>query len=419
MADISAFRGIHYNLDLISNLSSVVSPPYDVISPEERDRLYARDPHNVVRIILQRLAAGESPSDGHARAGEVWGVWRRSGILVEDAEPALYVYRQSFTSPLSGATTSRTAFLCALKLVPYEDGVVLPHEHTKAAAKADRLGLMRATAANVEPIMGLYEDPGQRIIGALTGATGGTPPMLRADVDGDVHEVWAVTEPHVLEKVRAEMAARRIWIADGHHRYETALNYSREYPAADRIMIALIPFEAPGLVVLPTHRIVRGLTDEDVDDLLGEMARRFEMAEVRDASDIESMVSGMRSAEGSFVVASRGGFWRARLRDDSDLREAAGNRSDAWRSLDVSILQTLVLDPLMEGSATEVGYTRHADEAVAQVQAGEAPVAFLVGFPSADDLRAVTSAGDRMPPKSTYFEPKLWSGLLMRRLDEQ
>ena len=420
MADVAAFRGIHYNPEAIPDLSAVVSPPYDIILPAERDRLFGRDPFNFVRIILPGTDPHMLPSDAHARAGDTWRTWQRDGILIEDSTEALYVYRQTFVSPITGQTTRRTAFVCALKLVPYEGGIVLPHEHTKPSAKADRLGLMRATAANVEPIMGLFEDSEQEVIKALTERIGGPAPMLRANVDDDVHEVWAVTDGDAIAEVRVAMADRRIWIADGHHRYETALTYSAEHPGADRIMIALIPFEDPGLVVLPTHRIISGLNPEAAERLIAELEDAFIIEDVADDDRLLDRINGMRSADGTFIMASGRSLRLMRLRDPAAMDAATPDRSPAWRALDVSILQTLVLDRALDlDPSAEVSYTRFPAEALVRARVGHASMAFIVGAPTARDLRKVTSAGDRMPPKSTYFEPKLWSGLLMRRLDDQ
>jgi uncharacterized protein (DUF1015 family) len=339
-----------------------------------------------------------------------------------DSEPGLYLYSQQFTSPISGQTLERTAFFCALKLVPYDSGIVLPHEHTKPAAKADRLSLMRATAANVEPIMGLYEDPDLAITRMLTAGRAAAEPVLYADVNGDTHQVWRVTDPAIIAIVRDAMRERRIWIADGHHRYETALTYWKEHganmPGADRILIALIPFEDPGLVVLATHRMLTGMTDADASDLVARLKDLFVATPITDEALFDALGS-LQSADGAFIVVMPGGSSIVRLREPRAIAAAAPAAGEAWQSLDVSILQTLLLDPLVvstEGRVS-VAYTRSAREAVELVRAGEMGAAFLVGMPSAHDVRQVTAAGDRMPPKSTFFHPKLWSGLIMRRLD--
>ncbi|MBM3496519.1 MAG: DUF1015 domain-containing protein, partial [Armatimonadetes bacterium] len=394
MADIAPFHGTHYSPQA-GDPALVVSPPYDVIPPDEQEALYARDPLNVVRIILNRAEAGDEPCAAYARAAATLQDWRARGILVEDDRASLYLYRQTFASPLTGASVHRTGLFCALRLEPYEAGVVLPHEHTKPGAKADRLALMRATDANVEPIMGLYEDPGLATIARLASHVAGTEPLLRADVDGQVHEVWAVSDEAVVGAVARDLADRRVWIADGHHRYETALTFRNglcaerlaALPGADRILIALIPFEDPGIVVLPTHRLVLGMPGAATERLMDDLAATFDVAPLPTEGAALEAQSSLRSRDGALIAYAAGQTVLLTLRDPSAMLGAAPQASDIWRSLDVSILQALVLDPLVVAYGAELAYTRDAAEAMARVRSGECSAAFLVGAPSAQDVR--------------------------------
>ncbi len=425
MADIAAFRGVHYHPERAANLGALISPPYDVIDERTRDRLYEADPANFVRVILNRPEAGDTIGSSHRRAGRTLAEWLDRGVLVESPRPSLYVYRQTFPSALTGKTVERTGVFAALGLSPYEDGVVLPHEYTKPKAKADRLELMRATRANTEPIMVLYEDPGLELIGMVCEAAHSGPPLLQGRVEDATHTVWAVDDAEPAAAFARGMAGRRVWIADGHHRYETALTYRDELrsqgldrPEADRILVTLIPFEDPGLVVLPTHRMVTGVTPDRVERLIAELEAYFVATPIPDGDGLLDIINGMRSADGAFLMAVGSDLRMMRLRDPSVMEAVAPDRGPAWRALDVSILQALVLDPLTSSEpAAEVAYTRYPAEALGQARSGNVAAAFIVGHPTAGDLREVTAAGDRMPAKSTYFDPKLWSGLLMRRLD--
>lgn len=423
MADIAPFQGIRYQADRIGSLDAVVSPPYDILSDRLIEELSARSPYNVVRIIRSHTELQGDPDAPYRQAAALLADWLRQGVLHEE-EPAVYVYRQTFASPTDGKETVRTGVFAALGLSPYSEGVVLPHEHTKPGAKLDRLRLMRATRANTEPIMVLYEDPGLEIITALSRAAEGDP-TLCARSDAVRHEVFSVRDEAAIAHFREAMAPRRVWIADGHHRYETAIAYRDELAAtghapaeADRILVTLIPFEDPGLVVLPTHRMVSGLPADDLERFTGELVDFFAIEDVADDEALLDRIHGMRSTDGGFLLATGRCLRFCRLRDAAIMKDAAPERSAAWRALDVSILQTLVLDRLMVlYPDAEVSYTRFPAEALARARSGDVAGAFIVGYPTAEDLRRVTSAGDRMPPKSTYFEPKLWSGLLMRRLE--
>lgn len=425
MADIAPFRAVHYDPTRLGSLDHVVAPPYDVIDDRMRDRLYGASDRNVVRIILNAPEPDDAPGDAHRRAAECVRRWLDDGTLTESEEPALYLYRQSFESALNGSRTERHGVFCALRLSPYADGIVLPHEFTKPKAKADRLDLMRATRANTEPIMVLYEDPALRLIGRLRQAAAGADPLLTAHVGEDTHEVWRIDDRSTVDAFVRGMADRKVWIADGHHRYETALDYraepagSTEPPAGtDRILVTLIPFEDPGLVVLPTHRMVHGLSDEQLGRLQSDMDELFLSTPVADDESLLDRINGMRSSDGAFIMVTSASMSLLRLKEPGCMEYAAPGMSDSWRSLDVSILQTLILDRIaeMEPSA-EVTYTRFPAEAIALARAGRVNVSFIVGCPTADDVRTVTAQGDRMPAKSTFFDPKLWSGLLLRRLD--
>lgn len=431
MAEIIPFKGIHYNTASAGRLEGVVGPPYDVISPDEQSDLYNASPYNFVRIMLNRSEPGDDPDAVYSRAASFLDEWLSDGIFVEDGAPAFYVYRQVFTSPADGARYRRTGLLCALRLQPYSAGVVLPHEETRLKAKEDRLKLMRATRSNPEPIFGLYEDPEGMLLRAIDRSICDELPMLQATVEGDEHRVWRIDTEEAVGFIQRFFADRRIWIADGHHRYETGLTYAEERKATehpdglqpyDYLLIALTAFEDPGIVVLPTHRLVRNVSSTRMEQLLLQLERFFFVAETDLVHLGDRMAGDPSKAEHKFGLVTANGAWVLTLRDFSLMEAAVEGHSLVWKQLDVSILQTLILDrslgiPAASLATTpDIGYTRAWDEALEKVSGGEYQVALMLNQPSADEVRRVAGAGDKMPPKSTFFYPKLWSGLLLRRV---
>jgi len=436
MAEISPFHGMHYSPEKV-DIDRVVGPPYDVLGPDEQDALYAASPFNFVRVMLNRPEHGDGESSSpYTRAAAFLNEWLASGILVEDPEPALYLYRQEFTNPADGHRYTRSGLFCAIKLEPYEAGVVLPHEETRTKAKEDRLRLMRATSANPEPIFGLYEDE-QGELGALYDRIAQDKPMLEAHSGGDSHRVWRAADPGAISHAQRFLAPRQVWIADGHHRYETGLTYRDERrksapptqrpddPTArpyDYLLIVLTAFTDPGIVVLPTHRLVRNVPGSRIAELYLQLERYFDIEPVH-PQDLDTRMKGDPSAGvHRFGVFMRDKAWILTLRDPSVMDAAVEGHADCWKQLDVSILQALVLErslgiPAASLATTpDIGYTRDRDDAIERVNSGEYQIALLLNLPSADEVRQVAAAGDKMPPKSTFFYPKLWSGLLLRRV---
>jgi uncharacterized protein (DUF1015 family) len=429
MADIISFRAITYDTRLAGLMDDLVAPPYDVIDPDEQVRLYDLSPYNCVRLILNRDETGDDPErDRYARAATTFSEWLAAGMLREMETPALWLYRQEFASIDGHARYTRTGIFCALHVEPYERGVVLPHEQTRSHAKEDRLRLTRALDANPEPIYALYEDPA----GAATArieAMAAQSPAIRATVNGDVHALWPVVDPDVIAAFEAYIRERRLWIADGHHRYETALRYSEERRAAgapagspsDYVLTVLTRFDDPGLLVLPTHRLVRNVPAERLTGLRKTLASHFAIEPVSPDVLAERMAPAP-SASHRFGLLDSEGAAVLTLADPDAMVTAAPEHAPAWRDLDVSILQTLVLDQALGipaaslATTPDVAYTRDASEARSQVASGAYQAALLLNASSSEDVRRVAAAGEKMPPKSTFFYPKLWSGLLMRRL---
>lgn len=447
MADVRPVPGIRYAPEI--DLAAVVTPPYDVISPEAQARYYERAPESIIRLELGRDEPGDDElANRYTRAATTFASWRLQGILRQDA-PALYLYEQRFHA--LGGERRRLSLLARVRVEPWEAGVVLPHEHTLSKPKSDRLKLTRATAATLSPIMALYDDPRGALAKALAGPLQGTPEVAFTDEVGEEHRLWVIRDAALIERVATFFRDRQLYIADGHHRYETALAYReelrearRELPledAANFTLMALSAIEDPGLLVLPTHRIVRGVARERLPEFTHDLADLFESEpvlvdglETLDGLDIAQVTAALSHAsEGgartAFALLAPEGARILRLTDAGraamDERAGAHARaSEAWRALDVAVLHELVLahglsiDEEAVRAGERVSYTRDPQEALDAVRSGAngAQLAFLLNPTPPAAIRDVARAGDRMPQKSTYFYPKLITGLLINPL---
>jgi uncharacterized protein (DUF1015 family) len=417
MATIRAFRGLRYS-DSAGPLESLVAPPYDVLSPEERDAFAAKSPHNIVHLTLPESKPDDrSKFVKYARSASRLEEMRREGLLRPEERPAFYRYTQTFAIPGTDRTATRTALIAAIKVEPYEKGVVLPHEQTFPKHKEDRLRILEATRAHLECIYGLFEDDDQEIFRMIREA----PSEVVEDVtteDGVHHLVEKIDDPNWTERITDRLAPKKVWIADGHHRYETACTFRAALGerdgevAEDYMMMALSSIADPGLVLLPTHRILeRG--PEDIEKRLRSDSR-FEVSEAPNRELMSRIEAIGREGGRAFGVALPGGTGLVlRVRD---LGAVAGE-SDLER-LDVSILHTVLLGQVLGFEGYEgIAYTRDATEAVEAVEHG-AKASFLMNPPTVDDMRRIALAGQKMPQKSTYYYPKILSGLALWSLND-
>ncbi len=419
MADILPFRALRYQTARAGALSDLVAPPYDVISPTEQESLYARSPYNIVRLILGREA------DKYDQAASAFQTWQSEGILAPDDTAAFYVYRQTFADPTSGAPLpERLGLVCLLKLEEYDSGKVLRHENTLTAAKADRLDLLRSTHAQFESIYGLYSDPDSAVQSFLGEYDDREKIIERLDDQiGSSHSIERIADDSAVMTIRTLMADKPIFIADGHHRYETALNYRRENPspAADYILITLTAFEDEGLLVLPTHRLIRGIDGDLIAHLPETLAQTFTVEQVG-LDTLKSTMASLHQGTKVFGLILPDKNYLLTLTSDDFAALVPGAQSAAAKRLDVTLLHALVLEQRLgiDAAALEAGkqvaYTRDVTEAYARVESGEYQAAFLLARPSVMEVRDVSLAGDVMPQKSTFFFPKLLSGLLLRDL---
>ena len=430
MADIVPFLGIRYDPARVSDLSRVLAPPYDVIGEAERAVLEERHPQNVVRIELPR---GEG-DERYAEAARLLGNWKAEGVLRADAQPAFYVYEQQFTLPqAAGRIYTRRGFFAAVRLEPFERRMILPHEKTLAGPKEDRLKLMRATRTQISPIFGLFRDIDGGARAIIDGATAAPAALDATTADGIRHRLWRLGEPTAIAGLVRLFADKQILIADGHHRYETllglgpelrALDYAAGGAAADFAMIFLARAEDPGLLVLPTHRLVRDLPDFDFAALRAGAGAAFDIVDGDEATApaIEERLGREGTAGVMFaarVPGQTGTTWFT-LKSFVDL-SALG--PPVLRKLDVTVLHGVILGPLLGidaaalESQTYLSYTHDTAEAMARVAAGQAQGAFFMNATKVEEVLTVCEAGFVLPQKSTYFQPKLATGLVMYGLD--
>ncbi len=424
MAEIQPFRGLHYAPARLS--AQVLAPPFDVIDEPLREQLLAASSYNVVRIDK---GPAEHDESWYEQAAATKATWLREGILEQDDTPAFYGYRQVFQ--VDSQERERIGFIAAVRLQPWGQGIH-PHEHTRASDRADRLRHMQALSAQMSPVFGLFSDPQGEVEPLLS--CPGDPLLAETQIDGVTHSFWRITDPQTLAALQSFLAPREIVIADGHHRYETALAYQTERRAAegdpaeirpyDYVMMYLTRAEAPGLTILPTHRLLLGEEAVDEEALLHALHTDFELRPLWDKARWRQALA--EAAQGSValgLVLPHMGTFVLRLRDAARLAAAAPEAPPELRSLDVTILQKLILEPLMDISAESlaagerVHYTIDAHQAIAAVARGEAQAAFLLNPTSVQQVWQAACHGLTMPQKSTYFYPKLLTGLVFRPLD--
>jgi len=428
MADIRPFRGVRYDLATVGELSDVVAPPYDVIGPEFQARLHEASPYNVIRLELSLDEPGDDETNNrYTRAADRLRQWRRSGALIDEPQPALYVYHQVFE--VEGTTHTRKGFMGRVRLEPFGEGRIFPHEETMSGPKADRLKLYHATGFNISPIFGLYPDADNRALETLEAGLTDRTPLLARDHLGVEHRLWPVTAPEALTAVHGLMADAPIFIADGHHRYETALKHLQERTEAGLVtgpddpanfcLMMLVSMSDPGLRILPTHRLLAGLKDLTAAQLAERLAPEFDLEDFGEGASgcracwQEIEVDGGQNVLGFGTLADN--RWTfARLRSDSAMDALVPDHGPEWRSLGVSILHELVIKKLLADLGPgDCQYVHLIDEVLDALGNRSAGLACLVQPAGMDHVQAIASNGEKMPPKSTYFYPKLLTGLVL------
>jgi uncharacterized protein (DUF1015 family) len=433
MPDVRPFRGVRYEVAQVGALSDVVAPPYDVIDPALQDRLYQASPYNIIRLELNRPEAGDTEADNrYTRATGFLKSWLRGGILRPEDHPALYVYEQVYE--VDGQTHSRKGILARVGLEPFGQGKVFPHEQTLSGPKADRLALYQATGFNLSPIFGLYPDETQQVLRAVESGIRDRAPLEATDHLGVVNRLWVVTEPSAHTSVQGLMANRPIFIADGHHRYETGLKYRDLRQAAGEVsgaddpanfcMMMLVGMSDPGLLILPTHRLVSGFSGLTTAALAERLAPQFEVQKMGEGERScgaawQAMIQSGDQETLAFGTVGDGQWILVRLRSDEAMDRLAPRQSAEWRALGVSILHVLVLDHLLAPLASaspSCRYVHSLGEVLGDVAGRGCDLACLVPAARMEHVESIASGLETMPPKSTYFYPKLLTGLVLNPL---
>jgi uncharacterized protein (DUF1015 family) len=418
VAEVNPIQAVHYDLGKVGGLGEVVAPPYDVIDDRQRAELAAKSPYNVVELDLPRDPAGGDP---YEHAAQLLQQWTGEGVLVRDSDPTVWALEQDYTAP-DGSRLTRRGLLARVKLAPYGEGI-RPHERTQPGPKEDRLRLTRATRHNLSPIFSLHSgDAWRHLEPALDGAPWGEV----TDGDGTTHRIWRIDDPAVHHAITQELAPGELLIADGHHRYETSLAYQGEVgegTPAGYVLMALVSLEDPGLTVFPTHRLISGLAEDPAkQEALGTgLKELFEVEEI----PTDQLDPGGTEGVGVFGYVDpdfKQRAYRLRLASNPALDRALADHSEAYRTLDAAILEELVLKGILGMSTDDIaakrgiGYTPSIDEALAKLHAGDCQAAFLLRPTPVDQVREVAAAGETMPPKSTYFFPKLLTGIAFNPL---
>ena len=428
MAEIRPLRALRYNLEKAGPIENLTCPPYDIISPDQRRELLSRSGYNLIRLELPQ--EGKNP---YQEAAHTLNLWRSEGVLQLDLEEGMYLYEEEFLSQVDrGDRRSVLGLVCRVRLEDFANGVVLPHEETLSKAKEDRFQLLSATRCNFSSIYSLYRDEGGLTRQRLLNLKNTCPPRY-AFSDGLVtHRLWVVNDPVAIQALREDFAGRKLYIADGHHRYETGLRYRdalREQgaylPGASYTLMTLTDMADPGLTVFPTHRLVRGVEGFEESALLAACQEDFILEPQQNRADSEKALENLyQEGKHAFALYSGRGWTVLTLKDPAVMEALLPGTSPAYRTLDVSILHSLVLERLLgidkENMASQknLTYTRSAEEAQRSVDQGESQCCFLLNPTRVEEIGQVAQNGEKMPQKSTYFYPKLITGLVVNSLED-
>lgn len=471
MAVIIPFKGLRYNPGKVKNLADVVTPPYDVIDRDAQEAYYRKSPYNIIRLEYGRVCDSDGEGDNrYTRAAADYTSWLKEKVLAPEESHALYLYEHEFT--VNGSRLVRTGLTCAVKLEPYEKGIILPHEETMPKHKADRLALMHACRANFSPIFSLYADPETAVDDTLRDAAGKRPPDISfTDENNEAHRLWAIFDTAVIGRVQELMLDKRVFLADGHHRYETALMYKKEMdekagvsgrrsamaasscasapdgsvsssrtaePAYNYVMMTLVNLYDPGLVILPAHRLVKNVSAAGVEALPGRLSENFTLEGFPLAPQRENFreflnelaergapLPGRRLHPHVFGVYLGGGkLYFATLKKGVEVAKMMPpGKSPEWQGMDAPVLHSLIIERLLgvcgelRARGDHITYSREEEGALALVDRGEYQAAFFLNPTLVEEVTSVAANGEVAPQKSTYFYPKLISGLLIYSLD--
>ena len=425
MAVIKPFKALRYTKKA-GEINTLACPPYDIVPEGQRIALIENNPNNMIRLELPK---GENP---YQEAKSLLDEWLEADILTHDEEEGIYIYEEEFKSQVDhGEVKKLRGFICRVKIENFSSGIVLPHEETLSKAKEDRLNLMKSTFCNFSQIYSLYIDEQHTTEQRLDNLVKATKPRYEFDDGLVIHRMWVVNDKLAIQAIADDFADRKLYIADGHHRYETSINFKNYLkesgiycPGADYIMMMLVDMSHPGLVVFPTHRLIRDIENFDGEKLIADCAEYFDIETREDVSSMEEKLTELYDqGKKAFGYYGGNGKWTLlTLKDISVMDDILPEKSDASRQLDVAVLHSLVLEKLLgidkENMANQVNltYTRSFDEAIESVDKAESQCAFIINPTRVEEIGAVARAGEKMPQKSTYFYPKIITGLVMNDL---
>ncbi len=435
MAKVIPFKGLRYNDEKFADLNKVTAPPYDIIKPDKQDLLYSKSPYNIIRVDFGKVFEGDSDEDNcYTRASEALKLWIDDRSLIFEEKPAFYIYEQQFA--VGSLQKSIKGIISLVHLEDFANGIIFPHEETISKAKTDRFNLMTATEANLSPIYSIYSDENAEIESIINSQTEDEPDISFVTDEGITQNIWVVTDEEVNAEITRLFEEKPLFIADGHHRYETALNYRNSRREAeggegeqpyDYTMMLLVSMENSGLMVFPTHRLIRGVEKYDEVSLVSYLTEDFNISKIfLTDGDYASIISDKLAdtSEDEKVFALYTGdeyYYLLKLRDIETADAFNQDRSTVYRRLDATILHSLILERYLgidkENMAEQKNlvYTRDIDEAISEVKDGDFQCAFLINASRVSDIKEISALHEKMPQKSTYFWPKPVTGIVMNK----
>lgn len=426
MANIKPFKALRFNTNITGDIKNLISPPYDIINDEQYKNYIDLSEFNIIRLELPK------GTDPYSKAKNLLNEWTKSGILKRDKKDSIYIYEEEFN--LSGEIKKIRGFICLVKLEEFSKKIILPHEETLSKAKDDRLNLMKATSCNFSQIYSLYIDEQNKTASLINDACSLKPDVETSDFEGLTHRIWKITDEDIIANLSKQFKNRKLYIADGHHRYETAINYrnylrendlAKEGSTADYIMMMLVSMADEGLVVFPTHRLIKNIDNFNFNEVISKCEPYFEIEEKDDTHKIKEELARLyNKSKKAFAFYYGTKKWiLLTLKDNIRIKEIIQNLSEAILNLDVTILHNLILDKAFGidkenmRSQCNLIYTRSIDEAIESVNNKTSQCAFILNPTRVTEIKNVALAGEKMPQKSTYFYPKLITGLVMNQID--
>jgi uncharacterized protein (DUF1015 family) len=434
MAEIRAFCGVHYNKEIVGDISGVICPPYDIISPQMDEELHRRNAYNFIRIEYNRLQTGDSDTNNrYTRSAAFFKEWLEKKVLVTDNAPAIYVHDQFFT--LDGDEYKRRSLIVRVRLEEWDKNIIRPHENTFKGPKKDRINLLWALNANTSSVMSMYEDKDLKISSFLKRMDSGKLLIATKEMSGERHNVWTITDPQAVKEFCNYFNDKPLYVADGHHRYESALTYKKERSSCDNnanpdtaynfVMMTLLDMDDPNLIIFPTHRLLNGLEPEVISNLEEKLIAYFAIEHLSlNIPGIWQYIDKISADETSIkltIIGLKPGI--VSILTLKDMNTAAAlmppERSDVYKKMDVSIVDHVILEKILGMQSDDekrIAYTHNREEAVSRALNGECQLAIITNMVKGQTIKDIADAKDRMPRKSTYFYPKLPSGLIVNHM---